>query len=88
MYLNIILTLLFLAIAHVGITFSVMLAIMRKEGHQERTQYLENKQYPKDVNSEVLELHWSMLNEMKSMTEKQKEILAEIKRRSHDRLML
>lgn len=74
MYLNIILTLLFLAIAYIGLTFSIILVIMRKEGHQERTQYLENKEYQKSINTKMVILH--------------EEMLKEIKRRSHDRLML
>ena len=81
MYLNIILTLIFLNLALIAWASISSNKYSIKE-HE------KVKRYNKEVNDEVLELHWLLLNEMKSMTEKQKEILVEIKRRSHDRLML
>lgn len=81
MYLNIILTLIFINLG--------LIAWASLSGKKYQIDEHEKaKQYNKEVNDEVLELHWLLLNEMKSMTEKQKEILAEIKRKRHDRLML
>lgn len=74
MYLNIILTLLFLAIAWNGFIFSLLLAIMRKEGTSGRLEIEEQRAYTKGINTKMVNLH--------------EEMLKELKRRSHDRLML
>lgn len=81
MYLNIILTLIFLNLALIAWASISSNKYSIKE-HEKA------KQYNRDVNDEVLELHWMLYSEMKTIVEKQKEILAEIKRSSHDRLML
>lgn len=73
MYLNIILTLIFLNLALIA-----WASISGKK--YEIEEHKKAKQYNRDVNDEALELHWSLLNEMKSMVEKQNDILTELKR--------
>ena len=73
MYLNIILTLIFINLG---------LIVWASFSGRKYTVYEheKSKKYNKEVNDEVLELHWLLLNEMKSMTDKQTNILAELKR--------
>jgi hypothetical protein len=67
MYLNIILTLLFIAIAWNGFIFSLLLAMMRKEGTSGRTEIDEQRVYTKGINSKMVKLHEEMLGELKRL---------------------
>jgi hypothetical protein len=67
MYLNIILTLLFLAIAWNGLTFSLLLAMMRKEGTSGRLEIDEQRAYTKGINTQMVKLHEEMLEELKRL---------------------
>lgn len=81
MYLNIILTLIFLNLALIAWASISSNKYSIKE-HEKA------KQYNKDTNDEVLNLHWRLLNEMETMNRNLNSILVEVKRRSHDRLTL
>lgn len=65
MYLSIILTLLFLAIAWNGLIFSLLLAIMRKEGTSGRLEINEQRAYTKDINEKMVKLHEDILEEVR-----------------------
>ena len=81
MYLNIILTLIFLNLA--------LIAWASFSGKKYQIdEHEKSKQYNKDTNDEVLNLHWRLLNEMETMNRNLNSILVEVKRKSHDRLML
>lgn len=65
MYLNIILTLLFLAIAWNGLIFSLLLAIMRKEGTIGKDEMDKHREYQWSINTQMMQLHEDILDELK-----------------------
>ena len=65
LYLNIILTLLFLAIAWNGLIFSLLLAMMRREGTSGRLEIDEQRAYTKGINEQMVNLHLDILDELK-----------------------
>ena len=73
MYLNIILTLIFINLGLIALA-SISSTKYTVEEHE------KGKQYNREVNDEVLELHWLLLNEMKTVSEKQTEVLTELRR--------
>lgn len=65
MYLNIILTLLFLAISWNGLVFSLFLAMMRKEGTIGKGDIEIQRAYTKEINEKMVKLHEDILEEVR-----------------------
>ena len=69
-YLNVILTLIFISIAYTGLIFSLLLYLMRKEGAVGREEIDEQRAYTKGINTRMVRLHEEMLAELKKQSKR------------------